>query len=170
MKKRVPDQKEQETPLRGIPIILLSRNCFYCSHYNKRGESCKKKRPRELMYFSGIFCPDLDEYIIPPTGEINLENIETINDGFYQDKEQKIIKGRVFYFHPFEEYETPFPYLLRRIGEQEIIGDLLEDLDKIKKSSPEARRIRRELRAKGFHLKQPKEKQNEEAIQKHRIK
>ncbi len=101
------------------------------------------------MYFSGIFCPDLDEYIVPPTGDINLENVELING--------KITGGKVFYFYPLEGYESPFPNLLRGIHKQEAIGELLETLDSLKKSSPEARKIRKRLREKGFHLKQPKE-------------
>lgn len=156
------NQEETKNTPRGIPIILLSRNCFYCSHYNKKDTTCKKKRPLELMYFSGIFCPDLDEYIVPPTGEVSLDNIETINEGFYQDDEQKIIRGKVFYSYPLgEDYETPFPYLLQRIHNQEIIGELLGRLNSIEKSSPEARRIRKQLREKGFHLKQPKSKEEE---------
>ena len=139
-------QKEQNQGLKGIPIIYYY-GCHHCSFFTETGKDCLKNKPYALQIQACIFCPD---FKLKKDNPINLLDLPTSrmldNPG-----------GGISLYN--SEVGGPYGHegeLLRRLFvTDEKIKIVLERLDSMKgsKSSPEAIRLRRQLRKMGFNLR-----------------
>ena len=138
-------QKEQNQGLKGIPIIYYY-GCHHCSFFTETGKDCLKNKPYALQIQACIFCPDFKlkednplDLLHLPTQEMLINNLD----------------GIPFYNSEFGSERHKGELLRKLFKTDKLIKTVLEKLDSMKgsKSSPEAIKLRRQLRKMGFNLR-----------------
>jgi len=142
--------------VKGIPVINFDRNCSHC--INSRIKSCPKKQNEFLETYASIFCEYFKENPRSkvPVPTIDMENLQ--GPFGYITYDSEMIVGIFTYSGGEENQDTYYSYKKEmKSGDQ--VERFLKELDSLKGkgSTPEAKKLRRELRKIGFHLKTRKE-------------
>lgn len=140
--------------IKGIPVINFDFGCNCCKHYIEDEYKCKLKVSEELHLFSCIFCLKFEENKLNPIPiqTYSIEDLKLLNSPNFELR----AKGVLLWSCPLNPslFYSKETRLLKKENE---INKLLNKLNLTKeKSSPEARKLRKNLRKLGFKQREKK--------------